>query len=44
MDLEKLKKELDEFMKQKEKELLAKRRSRGKKEKGKRNCSPHSLN
>ena len=33
MDLEKLKKELDEFMKQKEKELLAKRRNRRKKEK-----------
>ena len=33
MDLEKLKKELDEFMKQKEQELLAKRRKRGRKEK-----------
>ena len=33
MDLEKLKKELDEFLKQKEKELLAKRRNRGRKEK-----------
>lgn len=32
MDLEKLKKELDEFMKQKEKELINKRKKR--KEKG----------
>lgn len=40
MDLEKLKKELDEFMKQKEKEVLAKRRMRERKEKGKRNSSP----
>jgi hypothetical protein len=32
-DFEELKKELDAFMKQKEKELIAKRRKRGKKEK-----------